>query len=69
MIYLSLFFYVHWCEGVRSPGTGFSDSCELSCGCWELNLRPLEELLVLLTVESSAPLQYCYFCRYDGKNG
>ena len=29
--------------GVRSPGTGVTDSCELSCGCWELKLSPLEE--------------------------
>lgn len=25
------------------------DSCELPCGCWELNPGPLEEQLVLLT--------------------
>lgn len=24
--------------GVRSPGTGVKDWCELSCACWELNL-------------------------------
>ena len=28
-------------------------SCELPCGCWELNLGPLEEQSVLLTTESS----------------
>ena len=56
-----IYFYVHWwvclhvylCEGVRSPGTGVTDSCELQCRCWELNLGPLEEQLVLLTVEPS----------------
>ena len=37
--------------GVRTPGTGVTDSCELSCGCWELNPGPLEEQLVLLTAE------------------
>ena len=52
IVYLTLF-YVHWCEGVRSPGTGFSDSCELPCGCWELNPGPLEEQSVLLTAEPS----------------
>jgi len=31
------------CEGSRSPGTGVTDSCELSYGCWELNPGPLEE--------------------------
>ena len=52
MVYLSLF-YVHWCEGIRSPGTGFSDSYELPCGCWELNPGPREEQSVLLTAEPS----------------
>ena len=32
------------CEGVRFFGTGVTDSCELPCGCWELNPGPLEEL-------------------------
>ena len=41
------------CEGVGSPGIGVTDSCELSCGCWELNLGPLEEQPVLLTIEPS----------------
>lgn len=30
-------------EGVRFPGTRAADSYELPCGCWELNLEPLEE--------------------------
>jgi hypothetical protein len=50
-------FYMHWCfdcmcvlhEGIGSPGIGVIDSCELPCGCWELNLGPLEEQPVLLT--------------------
>ena len=29
------------------------DSCELPCGCWELNSRPLEDKPVLLTTEPS----------------
>ena len=28
------------CEGVRSRGTRVLESCELPCGCWELNLGP-----------------------------
>jgi hypothetical protein len=28
-------------EGVRSHGTGVTDSCELPCGYWKLNLRML----------------------------
>ena len=34
-------------EAVRSSGTGVTDSCGLSCGCWESNPGPLEEQLVL----------------------
>ena len=30
-----------------------TDGCEPPCGCWELNLGPLEEQTVLLTTESS----------------
>jgi hypothetical protein len=41
------------CEGVRSPGTGIIDNCELPCGCWELNPGPLEEQPVLSTAEPS----------------
>jgi hypothetical protein len=41
------------CEGVGTLGIGVTDSCELSCGCWELNSSPLEEQPVLLTAEPS----------------
>jgi hypothetical protein len=30
-----------------------TDGCEPPCGCWDLNLRPLEEQSVLLTAEPS----------------
>ena len=40
-------------EDARSSGTRVTDSCELSCGCWRLNLGPLEEQPVLLTAEPS----------------
>lgn len=30
-------------SGVRSPGTGVTECCELSCGCRELNSGPPEE--------------------------
>jgi E3 ubiquitin-protein ligase NEDD4 len=47
-----------WClwrpeEGVGSPGIGVTDSCELPCGCWELNSGPLKKQPVLLTTEPS----------------
>lgn len=36
-------------EGTRWSGTDFMDVCELLCGHWELNLRPLQEQQVLST--------------------
>jgi hypothetical protein len=45
--------HVYLCEAVRSPRTRFIDSCELLGGCWDLNLGPLEEQLMLLTTETS----------------
>ena len=41
------------CENIESPGTGVTDSCELPCGCGELNLGPLGEQSVFLTTEPS----------------
>jgi hypothetical protein len=41
------------CKGSRSSGTGVTDCCELPCGCWELNLDPLEEQPLPLTTEPS----------------
>jgi hypothetical protein len=37
-----------WCpqkpeEGIRFPGFGVTDGCELLCGFWELNLGAVEE--------------------------
>jgi hypothetical protein len=40
-------------EYVIYAGNGVINSCQPSCGCWELNLGPLEEQPVLLTTESS----------------
>ena len=34
-------------EGLRFSKTGVADSCELPCGCWELNPGPLQEQQVL----------------------
>ena len=43
------------CIGVRvsDPLELGTDSCELPCGCWELNLGLLKEQPGLLTTESS----------------
>ena len=48
-------FYVHWCFAcmyvcVKVSDLGVIDSCELPCRCQELNLSPLEEQPVLLTL-------------------
>jgi hypothetical protein len=32
-------------------GTGITGNSEPPCGCWESNLGPLEEQVVILTVE------------------
>jgi hypothetical protein len=46
-------YHLHSCcpkkpgAGVGSPGIGVTEGCELPCGCWESNLRPLEEQPVL----------------------
>ena len=37
--------------GIGFLGTEAIDSCELSCGCWELNPGLLEEQQMLLTIE------------------
>jgi hypothetical protein len=50
-----------WClqgpeEDISVPGTGVIDGFELPCGCWESNSGPLQEQLVLLTIEPSLSL-------------
>ena len=60
------------CEGARYPGIVVTGSCQLPCGCWELNPGPLEEQSVMLTAKpSSQPsntllklsiLQIRYYC-------
>ena len=40
-------------EGIGSPETGVLNSRKLTCGCWESIPGPLEEQLVLLTLEPS----------------
>jgi hypothetical protein len=45
--------YVCQWEGTRSSGTGVTDSCELPCSCWRVNIGSLEKQPVLLTPEPS----------------
>jgi len=50
------------CEGVGSPGTGVTDSCELPRKCWELDPGPLEEQQpVLLTSESPPAPDFTFY--------
>ena len=53
--------HVCLCEDVRYPGTGVTDSCELPCGCWELNPGALEEQPVILATELSLQPLEGYF--------
>ena len=53
---------MYLCEGARFSGIRVLDGCELPCGCWELNLDPLEEPPVLLIVEPSHKhLEFSFF--------
>ncbi|KAL6062602.1 hypothetical protein STEG23_004216 [Scotinomys teguina] len=45
---LLVFASIYVCVGVLDPGV--TDSCELLCGCWELNLDPLEEHVCVISV-------------------
>jgi hypothetical protein len=38
-------------DGVTAPGTGAVYGCRLLYGCWELNIRPLQDQPVLVTAE------------------
>lgn len=51
-------------EEARSPETGVTDIYDLPRGHWEPNQGPLEELLALLTVESSPQPQGSYLCEW-----
>lgn len=57
--YIYIYLYIYewfacmcvWCQKMSEEGCGPLDGFELSCGCWELDLHPLQEQLVLLTFE------------------
>ncbi|EGV94250.1 hypothetical protein I79_019941 [Cricetulus griseus] len=38
-------------KGIRSPRTGVTDGCKLTCECWNCCLEPLEDQPVFLTAE------------------
>lgn len=50
-----------WTPVARGPGTGTTDGCESSRGCWDSNLSPLQEQQALLTTQPSPqPLSMCF---------
>jgi hypothetical protein len=58
-------FYVHWYFAymqvcVRASDHGFTDSCELPCGHWQLNLGPLVKQSMLLAIDSSLQHLFAY---------
>ena len=60
MTYLFLC-YVHLClacicDGVRAPETGVTDSCELPCGCWELDPGPSGRAVSALNHRAISPV-------------
>lgn len=48
-------------EGVRSPCTGATGSCEPSGGCWESSPSPLQEQQVCLTTEPTPCPGYSFY--------
>ena len=49
-------------KGVGSLGSRVTAGCELSCGCWESNLGPLEKQPVCSSTEPSLQPQSWAFC-------
>lgn len=47
-------------ERLRSPGITAVDSSVLPCGCWELNLCPLQVQLLLLPAEPSVRAYFAF---------
>ena len=43
-------------SGHSIPETGVSDGCELQCGCWGLNLGPLQEQLLSTDPSLQSPV-------------
>lgn len=63
---LNMFVNFVWCmwrpeEGIISLMTGKREGCELSCQYWESNQDPLEQQLLLLTIELSPKPQNIAF--------
>jgi hypothetical protein len=50
-------------EGIGFSRTGVPVGCELPCGCWKLNLYPLQEKQAFVTTQSSLQHLTGYFRR------
>lgn len=61
-VYALCMYLVPWKRkhNLEFPRTGVRDSCELLCGCWELNSCPLEKQPLLLTAEPSQPPKHIF---------
>lgn len=55
-------------KGFRSFGAEVTEGCEPPCACWRLDLGPLGEQLVLLTVDPSLrPLEISFLIKKKKK--
>ena len=56
-------------KGRRAPRIGATDGCEPPCGCWEPNLGPLPQWLVLSLRAMSLGLwtQTCVLWKHSGR--
>ena len=46
-MYMDVLSAIHVCtlgDGIRSNGTTVIDTCEVPCGYWELNQRPVKSI-------------------------
>ena len=57
--------HVYLCEGIGAPGIRVTDSCELLCGCWELNPGLLEELLTTEPSLQPPETDFTSYCGHD----
>lgn len=57
-MYVCVFILMVARDGIGSTGMTVPKGGELPCGCWDLNLVPLQEHLVILTTEPSLQIPF-----------
>lgn len=50
-MYIGVCLHACLCEGVGFPKSGVTHSCELLCGCWQLNAGSLQDQSFFLSTE------------------